>query len=98
MTKAELEERIQTLSEMTEGLGGLDKILKQNDINALKMVLEGMALGEITNKLDQITLPNQEEMDSHIQAAKSAIEARNNGVAMFDVAFGALKTAIGIVL
>jgi hypothetical protein len=98
MTKEELETKIQELTEVANGLEEPEKTFKLADINTLKITLEGMALEELRKKMDQIQLPDLQEIDKQIAVAKAATEAHNIRVDAFNVAFELLKKGLDIVI
>jgi len=98
MTREELDTKIQELTEAANGLEEPDRTFKLSDIDRLKIKLEGMALDELRQKMEQIQLPDLQKIDKQIAAAKDATKANQARVDGFNTAFAALKTAIGIVL
>jgi hypothetical protein len=98
MTKEELETKIQELTEVANSLEEPEKTFKLSDINMLKIKLEGLALKELRQKMDQMKLPDWQEMDKQIAAAKIATEAHEVRLDAFNVAFELLKKGLDIVL
>ena len=98
MTKEELETKIQELTEAANSLEEPEKTFKLADINNLKMALESLALEVLMEKMAQIQLPDLQEMDKQIAAAKTATEAHNTRVDAFNAAFDLLKKGLDIVL
>lgn len=98
MTRDELIAKIAALKLAAEGLEEPDKTFKLNDIAALEIELEGMALEELIASLNRMTLPEIQEMDHKIAEAQQANTDNQFRVDAFNTAFGILKTAVGIVL
>lgn len=57
-----------------------------------------MTLSDLRQKLEQIQLPDLREIDKQIAAANDATTAHQTRVAAFDIAFGILKTTLGVIL
>lgn len=98
MTRDELKTKINELKDVASSLAEPDKTFKLGEINQLEIELEGMALDEIRQKLDQISLPSVQEMDDLIDKAKKATEEHQSRVNAFNGAFSILKKALGIVI
>jgi hypothetical protein len=98
MTRDELTAKIAALKSAAAGLKEPDKTFRLNDIAALEIELEGMALDELVARLNQMTLPDIQDMDRKIAAAQQANKDNQFRVDAFNTAFGILKTALGIVL
>lgn len=98
MTRDELNARIAVLKAAAEGLEEPDSTFKLNDIAALEIELEGLALDELVARLNRITLPDIRKMDQKIAAARQDNTDNQFRVDAFNTAFGILKTAVGIVL
>jgi len=98
MTRKELDNKIRELTETADGLDEPDKTFKLNEVDRLKIEIEGMALQELRNKLEQIQLPDIEEMDEQIAAAKDATTAHKTRVDAFNAAIEILTAALNIAL
>ncbi len=98
MTKEELQNKIQELTEAANGLEEPDKTFALSDVDRLKIEVEGMALAEILQKLEQIKIPDLQEMDKQIKAAKDANNSATKRVDALNFALKLLKTGLGIVL
>ena len=57
-----------------------------------------MALQDLVAKLNQMALPDIEEMDRKIADARKATEDQQFRVDAFNTALGFIKTAVGIIL
>jgi len=98
MNKQELLDKIELLRQAAEGLDEPDKTFKLSDISILIIKLEALAISEITQKMNLISLPEISDMDAEIQAANNAINSHENRVLAFNNAFNFIKGAIGIVV
>jgi uncharacterized coiled-coil DUF342 family protein len=98
MTREELDAKIRELTEAANSLDVAERDEQLDEIDMLKIRIAGMALAEITRKLDQIQLPDLQKMDSQIQAAKDATKAYQGRVDAFKIAMNVLKTGIGILI
>lgn len=98
MTKEELQNKIQELTDAANGLEEPDKTFALSDVDKLKIELEVMALADVLQKLEQIQIPDLQEMDKHIKAAKDATNIATQRVYALNFAIKVLKTGLGIVL
>ena len=98
MTKDEILEKIAVLNQAAENLEEPDKTLKLSNLDQLKIELLGMAISEIADKMQSITLSDIEEMEANIKVAKDAAVANSDRVAAFNRAYNFIKGTIGIVL
>ncbi|MBL6954339.1 MAG: hypothetical protein ISR50_17005 [Alphaproteobacteria bacterium] len=98
MTPEDLKTKIAELEAAAQGLGEPDKTFKLSDVAQLRIQLEGMALQDLTAKLNQMALPDIEAMNRKIADAKNATEDQQFRVDAFNTALNFIKTAVGIVL
>ena len=98
MTKEQLQRKIQELTEAASGLTEPDKTFALGEVYQLKIKVEGMALVQLRQKLEQIELPSLQEMNEYIKAANDATKANQRRVDALNSAIGLLKTGLGIVL
>ncbi|MDP7548524.1 MAG: hypothetical protein QGF20_14640 [Alphaproteobacteria bacterium] len=98
MTPEDIKTKITELETAAQGLGEPEKTFKLNDVAQLRIQLEGMALQDLVAKLNQMALPDIEEMDRKIADARKATEDQQFRVDAFNTALGFIKTAVGIIL
>ena len=96
MTRDELNAQIIELESAADGLEEPDKTFKLNELSILKIQLEGMALSDITAKLDNIHLPDVKEIEQKIADAKQATADHQTRVDALDSAFEKIKTVLRI--
>jgi hypothetical protein len=87
---------IQQLTEAADGLEEPEKTFKLSEINRFKFRLEGQVLDELRQKIEKIQLKDLKEIDTQIAAAKNATAIHQFRFDAFNVAFGLLKKALGI--
>jgi hypothetical protein len=80
MTEAELRAKIAELETAAEMLDGGAQAIALNKIDALKNELDGLALDALRARLQQMTLPDIQEMKAKIAAARKATETHNNRI------------------
>lgn len=98
MTKEEILSKIAELEEAAKSMDEPDKTFKLSDIDQLKIELEGLAISDVAEKMRSISLPEIEQMDSNIAAAKDATAAHSQRVLAFNMAFEFIKGALGIII
>jgi hypothetical protein len=98
MTKEELQDKIQDLIGAASGLAEPDKTFALGEVDRLKIKVEGMALADLRHKLEQIKLPDLQEIDTYITAAKDAASAHQLRVDALNSAIGLLKKGVGMLL
>ncbi len=98
MTEQELKARIADLKMLAETLEEPEKTLRLNEINMLKMEIEGMALDDLNSRLEKIKLADIQIMDAEIAAAKEAVSIQQKVIKAFDVGIKIVKTALDVAL
>ncbi len=98
MTREELAAKIRALAEVATTLEEPDRSLKLGDIDQLEIELAAMALEETRARLERVQLPDVEQIDAKIAAARDATKSHLFRVDAFNAALGLLKTAAGILL
>jgi uncharacterized membrane protein YccC len=95
MTRVELETRIHDLARVANSLDQPDKTFMLNEIDRIIREIDGMALAEFRQKLEQIQLVKLREVDEKIAAARDATKAHQFRVEAVETAIGILRTVIG---
>jgi len=96
MTRAELTDAISKLETAIGSLNEPDKSLKRIELSTLKIQVQGMAIDEITIRLQRAPV-DLADIRSKIAAANDATNTHKERVAMIDGIFDKLKGVLALI-
>ncbi len=94
MTEKELELNILELIELAKSMDEPDRTFKLNEIDALKIQLQGVSLSALKSKLKQVNLVEPQVIDKDITAVERAAKTQKAVVETFDFSVKLIKTAL----
>ncbi len=94
MTEKELELNILELIELAKSMDEPDRTFKLNEIDALKIQLQGVSLSALKSKLKQVNLVEPQVIDKDITAVERAAKTQKAVVETFDFGVKLIKTAL----
>jgi len=94
MTEKELELNILELIELAKSMDEPDRTFKLNEIDALKIQLQGVSLSDLKSKLEQVTLIKPQVINKDITAVERATKTQKAVLKTFDFGIKLIKTAL----
>jgi len=94
MTEHELELKLLSLTKLAENMPEPDRTFKLNEIDQLKIQLQGTALNELRTKLEQVTLIDNHAIDKKIVAAKETTATQETVLKTIDFSLNVIKIAL----
>jgi hypothetical protein len=98
MDKQALLNKIAQLEQAAGQMSEPQRTFKLDDISQLKITIESMAVEEIAAKMAAIDLPKLQEVDGNIALEVEASGTESQRIKAFNLAYGLIKGALGLVV
>jgi hypothetical protein len=98
MNKQEIMERLTELEQALVNFEGMKRINLQNKITMLKIDLEMLNTQQIVAKMNQISLPEIQELKDAVALATKANTDLDKRVQYFNTALGVIKKGLSFVI